>query len=632
VKRIESPAEGFLKSKEQRIMRIVGVVLTLGLFSFTAAFGHETPAAAIKAEVTTEAKPWTSLDLNNDPNSFQFAVVTDNAGGPRPGIFSEAVSKLNLLQPEFVMSIGDFIEGYEDTRDALDVQWDRFLEEVAGFEMPFFFVPGNHDVGRPLWAEVYKERFGVPYYHFVYKDVLFLCLSTNDAPDAGTGIGEDQIAYAKKILAEHPDVRWTLVFQHKPLWNDKGALGWPEIHEALKGRACTVFAGHTHNYLSQEGDGISFITMATTGGGSPLRGTAFGEFDGVVWVTVTDEGPRVANLLLDGILDRNLRTPETVKELALFQKDEAITATPILVETDPFESGVSTVTVTNPSPSPLRIKVLTETAAGVRAEPGTIATVIPGESQHVTEMRISADNPVPVPAMQPIVLHWEGFYDSGENTPSIELSGERRIMIDTPFHIPAVNQAPTVDGDLNDWENLPFIVDQPGEVRHNVPAWKGVQDGAFRFGVTRDDAFLYVAIKATDNETCFDGWKYWEDFAMVTVDGRASDADDPKTSVFSVNVGPEISPEQAAEYEIGSKPEGVVTGSKAAVDGFTAELAIPVSYFTERQGGDWKRLRLNVGVSDFDNGDARDGVTILFWRPQWTGGQTYPESGVFLKD
>jgi hypothetical protein len=45
-----------------------------------------------------------------------------------------------------------------------------------------------------------------------------------------------------------------------------------------------------------------------------------------------------------------------------------------------------------------------------------------------------------------------------------------------------------------------------------------------------------------------------------------------------------------------------------------------------------KRLRLNVGVSDFDNGDARDGVTILFWRPQWTGGQTYPESGVFLKD
>jgi len=613
-------------------MRIVGVILTVGLFGLVVATGHETQAPAIKAEVSTDAKPWTSLDLNNDPDNFQFAVVTDNAGGPRPGIFSEAVAKLNLLQPEFVMSIGDFIEGYEDSREALEVQWDRFLDEVAGFEMPFFFVPGNHDNGRPLWAEIYNERFGVPCYHFVYKNVLFLCLSTNDGPENNTGIGDQQIAYAKKMLAEHPDVRWTLVFQHKPLWNDDGAQGWTEIQEALKGRPCTVFAGHTHNYLSQESEGISFITLATTGGGSPLRGPAYGEFDGVVWVTMTGDGPRVANLLLEGILERNLRTPETMKELGLFRADKAVTATPIVVEADPFASGVSTVTITNPSPSPLRVKVLTETVPGVRAEPGTIATVIPGASQHVTEMRISTDQPQPVAAMQPVVLHWKGFYDSGENTPSIELGGERRIPIDTPHSIPVANPAPAVDGDLSDWADLPFIVNQPGEVRHNVPAWKGVQDGAFRFGVSRDDAFLYIAVKATDNEPCFDGWKYWEDFVMVTVDGRASDSEDLKTAVFSAIAGPGISPAQGAEFEIGSKPEGVVTASKAAVDGFTTEVAIPLSYLNERQGGDWKRVRLNVGVSDFDKGDARDGVTILYWRPQWTSGQAYPEAGVFLRD
>ena len=613
-------------------MRIVGIILAVGSFGLVGAAGHETQVPAIEAEVSTDAKPWTSLDLNNDPDGFQFAVVTDNAGGPRPGIFSEAVAKVNLLQPEFVMSIGDFIEGYEDSREAIEVQWDRFLDEVAGFEMPFFFVPGNHDNGRPLWAEIYNERFGVPYYHFVYKNVLFLCLSTNDGSENNTGIGDQQIAYAKKVLAEHPDVRWTLVFQHKPLWNDNGAQGWTEIQEALKDRPCTVFAGHTHNYLSQESEGISFITLATTGGGSPLRGPAYGEFDGVVWVTMTGEGPRVANLLLDGILDRNLRTPETMKELGLFRADKAVTATPIVVETDSFESGVSTVTITNPSPSPLRVKVLTETAPGVRAEPGTIATVIPGASQHVTEMRISTDQAQPVAAMQPVVLHWKGFYDSGNNTPSIELGGERRIPIDTPYGIPVVNPAPAVDGDLSDWTDLPFIVNQPGEVWHNVPAWKGAQDGAFRFGVSRDDAFLYIAVRATDNEPCFDGWKYWEDFTMVTVDGRASDSEDLKTAVFSVIAGPEISPEQGAEFEIGSKPEGVVTASKVAADGFTVELSIPLSYLDEHQGGNWQRVRLNVGVSDFDKGDARDGVTILYWRPQWTGGQAYPEAGVFLRN
>jgi predicted phosphodiesterase len=613
-------------------MRNLRHFVMLGLFGLASAFGHRVMATTIVADVPTDSKPWTSLDLNNDPNNFQFAVVTDNAGGPRPGIFGEAVAKLNLLQPEFVMSIGDFIEGYEDSREALEAQWDRFMKEVAGFEMPFFFVPGNHDNGRPLWAEVYNARFGVPYYHFVYRDVLFLCLSTNDGPESNTGIGQDQITYAKKVLAEHPDVRWTLVFQHKPLWNDDGAQGWKEIQDALKGRPCTVFAGHTHNYLSQEAEGISFITMATTGGGSPLRGPAYGEFDGVVWITMTDEGPRIANLLLEGILDRNIRTPETMKELALFRADKAVTATPILVEVDPFASGLSTVTIINPSPTPLRVKVLTETAPGVRAEPGTIATVIPGSSQHVTEMRISADNPVPVSAMQPVVLHWRGFYDSGDNTPVIELGGERRILVDTPFAIPVAAQAPIVDGDLEDWSELPFVVDQPGEVWHNVPAWKGVQDGAFRFGVTRDDAYLYVAVKATDNETCFDGWKYWEDFAMVTVDGRSSDAEDPKTAVFSVIAGPETSAEQASEYEIGIKPEGVSRASKAAADGFTAEVAIPLAYLNERQGGDWTRVRLNVGVSDFDRGDAREGVTILYWRPQWTGEHAYPEAGVFVKD
>ncbi|MCC6486355.1 MAG: metallophosphoesterase [Candidatus Hydrogenedentes bacterium] len=612
-------------------MRVLAVgVLLLGLPQ-AVSLAHE-GGAPLEAEVPTEAKPWTSLDANNDPNSFQFAVVTDNAGGPRAGIFAEAVAKLNLLQPEFVMSIGDFIEGYEDNRESLNAQWDHFLSEVAGFEMPFFFVPGNHDNGRPLWAEIYNERFGVPYFHFVYKNVLFLCLSTNDGPENNTGIGQAQIDYAAKALAEHPDVRWTLVFQHKPLWNDQGAQGWKEIEALLKGRPCTVFAGHTHNYLSQEGEGISFVTLATTGGGSALRGPAYGEFDGVVWVTMSDEGPRIANVLLEGLLDRNLRTPESAKELALFRADKAVVATPVLFEGGSFTSGVSKVTITNPSEKPLRVKVLTETAPGIRAEPSTIATVIPGKTENVTELHISADAAVPLAQLQPVVLHWKGYYDSGANTPSLVLGGERRILLDSPSVIPTVQTAPAIDGNVDDWTDLPFVVSQPGEVWHNVPAWKGPQDGSFRFGVARDEEFLYVAVKATDNEPYFDGWKYWEDFTMVTVDGRASDSEDLKEAAFSVIAGPQISPEQAAEFEIGQKPEGVKTASVAAADGFTAEVAIPLASLNARQGGAWKRVRLNVGVSDFDKGDARDGVTILYWRPQWTSGQTYPESGVFVKE
>ena len=70
--------------------------------------------------VETVKKPWTDLDFYNDPDNFQFAIVTDRNGGNRPGIFTDAVSKINLLYPEFVLSVGDLINGY--TRDTAQIR------------------------------------------------------------------------------------------------------------------------------------------------------------------------------------------------------------------------------------------------------------------------------------------------------------------------------------------------------------------------------------------------------------------------------------------------------------------------------------------------------------------------------
>ena len=64
----------------------------------------------IVVQIDPEKNPWIHLNLNNDPDHFQFAIVSDRTGGHRPGVFEDAVKKLNLLQPEFVMSVGDLIE------------------------------------------------------------------------------------------------------------------------------------------------------------------------------------------------------------------------------------------------------------------------------------------------------------------------------------------------------------------------------------------------------------------------------------------------------------------------------------------------------------------------------------------
>src|SRR5262249_55492602 len=139
-------------------------------------------------QITQEARnPWTSARPNHDPEEFQFAVVSDRTGSHRPKIFSQAVERLNLLQPEFVLSVGDLIEGGNKSPKQLAAEWDEFNGYVARLKMPFFYVPGNHDTGNLVTDKVWQERFGRRWYHFVYRNVLFLCLDTDDPPGSGPG-------------------------------------------------------------------------------------------------------------------------------------------------------------------------------------------------------------------------------------------------------------------------------------------------------------------------------------------------------------------------------------------------------------------------------------------------------------
>jgi hypothetical protein len=80
--------------------------------------------------------PWTHLRLNNDPALFRFAIVSDRTGGHRGGVFAQAVEQLNWLQPEFVLSVGDLIEG--NKRAKLAEEWQEFEGLVKKFQMPFF--------------------------------------------------------------------------------------------------------------------------------------------------------------------------------------------------------------------------------------------------------------------------------------------------------------------------------------------------------------------------------------------------------------------------------------------------------------------------------------------------------------
>ncbi|HEX4131908.1 MAG TPA: metallophosphoesterase [Pirellulales bacterium] len=262
------------------------------------------PGLSIRVE---EKNPWTNLRLNNDPQTFQFAIVSDRTGGHRPGVFESAMPKLNLLQPEFVMSIGDLIEGAHSGDTDTEAQWRDFNGTVEKLEMPFFYVPGNHDLKNESALALWQKQFGRTYYHFVYRDVLLLVLNSEDPPNYTVGtlkpghLSDEQLAWAEEVLRENAKVRWTFIFIHKPMWQYGPLANWSRMESLLGDRPRTAFAGHHHRYAVNRSGSHRYYTLATTGGGSSLAGPAAGQFDHIVWVTMTAEGPRMANLMLDGI-------------------------------------------------------------------------------------------------------------------------------------------------------------------------------------------------------------------------------------------------------------------------------------------------------------------------------------------
>ena len=335
--------ENFIWARYKRCLK--SLVCALALAASGTVSAEDKPE--IQIDKQPGSNPWSHLNFPNAEVDFQFAVISDNTGGAYPGVFDKAMTKLNLMQPEFVMSVGDLIEGYSNDHRALIAEWEEIDASVDKLDMPFFYVVGNHDIGDPASKDVWRERLGRTYYHFVYKNVLFLCMDTEDPPqevpdwliqgmaklakledsdpeqakalqaemlskvreafvtgeEYAAAFSDEQISYFKEVIDSYPDVKWTFVIVHRPVWQaNPRDRKFGEIEAALTGRPYTVFAGHAHTYEYQERNGMDYIRLSTTGGAWVLDPP--GNFDHIVWVTMTDKGPVVVNVTLDGIFDK----------------------------------------------------------------------------------------------------------------------------------------------------------------------------------------------------------------------------------------------------------------------------------------------------------------------------------------
>ncbi|PWL37996.1 hypothetical protein DKG77_06805 [Flagellimonas aquimarina] len=295
------------------------------------------------SDVASEPKPWTSENFEATEDDFTFAIISDLNGGEREGVYSTAVSQLNRLDPTFVLSVGDLIDGGTEDSLQLAKEWDSFDERTSKLNMPFFYLGGNHDLTNPKMREFWKNRFGPRYYHFLYDDVLFLMMDSEDYEEKRMleiyharaeaikiingeiegvyeeseyfdmaerrigGMSNNQFDYFKTVLEKYPNVKWTFVLMHKPLWMREDEKGLGSLEALMTNRPYTVINGHFHSFSHRKRKGRDYTILGTTGGGQH-KGDSL-SFDHVTLVRMSKE-PIITHLKMEGILDETGNLPK----------------------------------------------------------------------------------------------------------------------------------------------------------------------------------------------------------------------------------------------------------------------------------------------------------------------------------
>lgn len=562
--------------------------------------------------------PVTNRTFNNAGTTFRFAIVSDRTGGMRADIFDEAIDKVEMMQPEFVLSVGDLIDGYTEDPKVWNTQWDEFDAIVEKLSMPFYYVPGNHDTSNELLTKVWRERHGRDYYHFIYKDVLFLALNTDEVK--GGGIGNPQIEYFRKVLDENKEVRWTLLFMHRPLWSYGNRLGYDGIEEALRERNYTVFSGHHHHYRYKIHNGMEHFTLATSGGGSWMRDPQVGELDHITWVTMKDEGPEIANIDINGIYGKNLVSEEDYEDIQVLRQGNWLRVQPLVHTSNRFSELPITLEIENDSERTFNIFGALKEQEGIEFYPNKLDFAL--EKGSITTIELlakSVESESLISQLNNAPLQFEltaGFEREGKG--DISLSTTKRLFLDWNHTLNKSENTVIVDGDLVDWQKAAWIdVQNPQYLREGWD-WKGSDDGRFEFATTFDEEKLYLAVQYFDQITISDPQELssLQDKFYIHLD---TNLDNEEHVVYELAYSGENQSPQASSSEIDA---AIVVENGVQI----LEVSIPFTAF--EMDTNVERIRINIGVMDHDRPENTK-PSVLWWRPVWNTAENYENSGVF---
>lgn len=198
---------------------------------------------------------------------IRFAILGDRTGGSQDSVYERIVAQVTQAKPEFVVTVGDQIEGYTTDTTELAAEWAGYKTIVAGIGAPLHLTAGNHDITNNVMRPVFERLWGRAYYTFRHKDIRVLVLDNSQANTAAD-LGDEQMAWLAATLDSTRGARWTMVFMHKPFWEQGVLRGKPDaLHELFRQYGVdAVFTGHYHQYFAGTIDGIKYTSIGSSGG------------------------------------------------------------------------------------------------------------------------------------------------------------------------------------------------------------------------------------------------------------------------------------------------------------------------------------------------------------------------------
>jgi len=570
--------------------------------TFTAALVALVVIPASKTPAQSEANRNPIFMVRNAPAPAapraRFAILGDRTGGHVAGLYEEAVAEVARLQPDFVLTVGDQIEGYTEDTATLVNQWQEYFSIINPLSAPVYLTPGNHDITTDGMLPMFRRFVGEPYHSFDIGNLHFVILD-NSRWESSAQLPDDQLKWLTSDLAAAAKAKFTFVFFHKPFWYNSLAYGKPDTLHALFVRygVDAVFAGHFHRYFSGTYNGIKYTGVGTSG--AEIDGDPTGMGHHFMWVTV-DTAIEIAPIKVGSVMPWNEVTISELHGIDSIEQTAVSFVEAVGVnETKPIETLTVHVSVSNfASDATISDSIRWEVSNGWNIHPFSAELAIPpGGKRAVEFLAVRTGDLFPVPKLS-VKLP---FHSGRTVTVTKDLAIARQA------DCRRVSRPPVIDGQLTD-----DIWQRPISRLYNSDSSQ-IDSAYFYFAY--DKSNLYVAVHCREPRmdslvaaiTERDGAIYGEDCI-----GFFFQPDYHKDTVYQIYFSPlgtvfdqKISQTTTGYYDGDRSWNGSydvkTTRSK---DGWNVEARIPLAQFgiSAKSGDSWglnfrrKQKRLNSGA------------------------------------